>query len=175
MDSDVNPNLDALQIHLESVYGMRNKESWSSADQKFEILRTILEQGNDVKTMSSSRLPRVVLTRAHNFEMRIAAQTQSLVCNAIGTITPERYVEIVWETVAKIEQEQGITVKVIDIEGLGTITVTFILRLGEFCSSFFIVILIGSDIDGEEFTINYLYLDSLVHPTTISEDLQPVS
>jgi hypothetical protein len=111
---------DQLIKYLEEKYNMPNVKWWEEVHNTFQSLRNILERGQDyisneeddpesisAQAARADALPLVTLLPSGSHALHLTATNEDLQCVAFGTISAERYVDIFWEAVARIEDEGG--------------------------------------------------------------------
>lgn len=104
----------------------RSEEQKSSAEETSDRSEEITSPRR-----GQTRLPKVKVLKASTFLMRVTAVGEPLLCKAFGTISPRRYEEVFWETVAKIRDEEKVRLEIISIESLTPQDVNFFLKLGK--------------------------------------------
>jgi hypothetical protein len=106
--------------HLEEKYNMPNVKWWEEVHNTFQSLRNVLERGQDhisneeddpesisAQAARADALPLVTLLPSGSHALHLTATNEDLQCVAFGTISAERYVDIFWEAVARIQNEGG--------------------------------------------------------------------
>lgn len=126
-----------LEFFLQDKYQMPSDEWWAGAVKAFEQLRLCLEishtkedadsssegdeetetepEGLDPTAARASALPILKLFRFGTHLLRVTPVNEPLVCVAFGTIDPEVYNDIFWETMAKAREESELDIAVYDV------------------------------------------------------------
>jgi hypothetical protein len=109
-----------LTMYLQDNYNMPDEKWWANVETTFGHLQGILERrpsetaedDSDPETTSiraarAGALPIVSVLPSGSHALRLTATNEDLPCVALGTISTQLYIEIFWETVARVQDEGG--------------------------------------------------------------------
>jgi hypothetical protein len=111
---------DQLIEYLREHYNMPREEWWTSVDNAFQHLRTLLEchpdevcdEENDPENISAQAaradaLPLVSVLPSGSHAIRLTATNEDLQCVAFGTISDDLYIDVFWEAVSRVQDKGG--------------------------------------------------------------------
>jgi hypothetical protein len=111
---------DGLIKLLEEKYNMPDEKWWISVNSTFQLLQTLLEirpneppeevedpQNISAQAARTDALPLVSLMASGSHVMQLTSTNEDLQCVAFGTISVERYIDIFWEKVVKVQDGGG--------------------------------------------------------------------
>jgi hypothetical protein len=114
-----------LDQHLEEAFDMPTSHWWESVEQTFVQLQELVntrasalftddeldepagEHAASARVARAASLPSIILLPAGKHALGLTATSEPLQCVAFGTVGPKLYVELLWETVAQV-QEPGV-------------------------------------------------------------------